>query len=201
MRCFVAAFVAAASAQRLMAAYRRQFPLADADAHGSRARPAARRDLPAETYHVTLRFFGEVAEDRLPDLIRRLEAIDGPGNPSGLGAAEPLRVSVEGFAGLPGARRARLAAALVTDHPILSAWAAALAGITLPDAAPEDPPRPFRPHVTVSRFRRPRHFPTRGLSDGAEGAPEALTLVLDPPGLYRSETLPGGARYTRISPP
>ncbi len=202
MRCFVAAFVAAASAQRLQALYRRQWPLADADRQGSRTRPAARRDVPWGNYHVTLRFFGEVGDEQVPLLAERLKGLVGfpDGQRGGPATAEPLSVPVTGFAGLPAARRARLAAAMLAPHPTLSAWADALAAITEPGSALPESGRPFRPHVTVSRFRRQRPFPESSLTDPDAGRPEALILTLEPPALYRSETRPDGARYTRLFP-
>jgi 2'-5' RNA ligase len=53
--------------------------------------------------------------------------------------------------------------------------------------------RPFRPHLTVARARRADR--PRAPRSPFAGAAESEVREL---GLYRSELLPGGARYTRL---
>lgn len=181
MRCFVAAFVEAAAARRLRDAYR-VCAAADPD---TRTRPAPVREVPLCNYHVTLAFLGEVSEEQLPGLLSLVESLTP--------APTTLSVPVLGFVGLPHGRRARLLAAMLADEVTLSHWAAALAAARVnADGARGST---FRPHVTLARFRRARALAPLALP--ALLAP--LTVTLQAPALYRSETLPEGARYTRLT--
>ena len=116
-------------------------PSDEAVEHAAAAVAAAQRTvpdpgvrwIPAERWHLTLAFYGEVADGRVNRLVRRLDR--------GLaGAAEmTLGLSGSGFF-----RRRAVWLGVVGDVAALKA----LAGVV----AREDE-RPYRPHLTVARLR------------------------------------------------
>jgi|TARA_B100001105_G_scaffold176810_1_gene142519 2'-5' RNA ligase len=124
------------------------------------------RWLPADQWHVTLRFLGEadpdLAASALADLVAApAEAVAGPS--TRLLGDEVLVVPVSGLDGLA------------------ASVAAATAGVGEP---PED--RPFVGHLTLCRFR---HEPP----SGAVGAAVSATFSVAEVVLVRSRTLHGGA--------
>jgi 2'-5' RNA ligase len=133
--------------------------------------PVARKNL-----HVTLLFLGERTEDQAYQAWKCVQAL----------SAEPLRCELMALTGLPRPGRATVQVAELHPHPALTRWHAALTD----GVGPAD--RPFRPHVTVARSRRPRVVATLPLS------PTTL-IQLRPPALYRSETLATGARYSELT--
>ncbi|MFU8816462.1 MAG: 2'-5' RNA ligase family protein [Pseudomonadales bacterium] len=173
VRCFVAATVVAESARRLRAAFLALYP--EFAAPRRRSGPVVRA-VPLENFHVTLKFLGQVPEDQLPGLVRQVAELP----------AEAVRAAVVGFAGLPRASRAQAVVADLAPHPQLTAWKQRLEL----DLGVED--RPFRPHVTLFRCRRPGAFAAAALAC-------PLSLQLRAPRLYRSDQLPGGVRYTPLT--
>jgi len=149
--------------------------------------PAARWVRP-EILHLTLAFLGAVDAARVAEL----SAAVAPA----FGRAEPMVLAVEGGGTFPPARPARVAWVGIEGGPALPALqrevsAAALGALGL---APER--RPFHPHVTLARPRRPWN---RSAGDelarafeGRLGEPFEVTEGV----LYRSDLGPGGARYT-----
>lgn len=123
------------------------------------------------TLHVTLRFLGPTDET----LVSALAACVAE-----LGAAvpSPIEVDAAGWVAFPSARRAHVLALDLSAGAGLKnlATGAELAATKL-GFAPEG--RPFRPHLTVARFRRPADV--RALAEGtseplARGSLVALTL-------------------------
>jgi 2'-5' RNA ligase len=95
--------------------------------------------------HVTLRFLGDTAPERVPDLTEALGAVAHAAFPATLGAAGQF----------PEHGRARVLWWGFTDPTSFASLARAV------DAAlelPEDP-RAFHPHVTIGRCHRPVRFP------------------------------------------
>lgn len=166
MRAFVAAFVAQLDGQRLQAA----LP-ADLTAPGRRNVG----QVPVRNYHVTLKFLGEIDPAPLAGAAHAVASLAGH--------ATTARVS--GLVGFPRSSAARLVAAELDTEEVLEAWWNTLAA----ELGAED--RPFRPHVTVVRFRRPRAFRPMPLG-------EPLTLTLETPRLYRSDQTRGGVAYRPV---
>ena len=164
LRCFVGVFLEAGDARRLRREARRH--LGDAG-----------RLLPAASYHVTLKFLGDVARRELPDALERVTALRG-------GA---LQVSLPALVGFPGPDHSRMAVAEVADDGVLASWHAALNELF----GPAD--RAFRPHVTLVRYRRPRPLARRIMDP-------PLTVSLEAPQLYRSDRERTGARYRPVTP-
>jgi 2'-5' RNA ligase len=138
--------------------------------------------------HVTLKFLGAVAPDRL-DAVRAGLALALAGQPA-------LRVRVGGLGAFPSWRRPRVVwVALAGDG--LSALAArveaALSALGFPAES-----RPFTPHLTLGRVNSPRGWPAleallkAHLQDNFGGSRvDAVTL-------YRSTLQAGGAVYTPL---
>lgn len=96
-----------------------------------------------QTWHVTLKFFGEVAEDRLPVLIEGVDAA--------LARAEPVRSRLLDVGAFPGMRRARVLWVGIDDADrSLARWAARI-GV---ECEMQDD-RPLHPHLTLARLKTP----------------------------------------------
>ena len=106
----------------------------------------------AERWHVTLAFLGDVPEERLGELMRRLEraAARHPGT----------QVRVGRGGAFPSARKARVLCALIEGSPEamsgLTRLAASVAAASRrAGAPPPDEGRRLRPHITLARSREP----------------------------------------------
>lgn len=152
-----------------------------------RAFPSARWVRP-EGIHVTLKFIGETAEDKMGPIRETLAAIRSPA---------PVDMKFRGVGFFPDERRPRVFWVGIHASPNLAEIAAEVESrLAALGIAPES--RPFRPHLTLARL------------DSAHGI-EKLRAVLEETGdvefgtvhtgemyLYRSELGRGGARYTRL---
>jgi 2'-5' RNA ligase len=134
------------------------------------------RRVDPETWHVTLKFLGSVPVAVVPQVLAAVEALAG----------HAIEVTVTGLIGLPRAAYARVIAAEIAEDEHLARWAQQLAD----RFGKED--RPFHPHVTVARSRRPIRFRRHEL-------PEPLVVRLEAPALYRSHLDGSGARYERVT--
>jgi RNA 2',3'-cyclic 3'-phosphodiesterase len=110
--------------------------------------PGVRWTSPA-SWHVTLAFLGEVAEQVRPGLHTRLERA------ARRHAAQDL--AVRGGGAFPRPRRATAVwAGLQADHAALSALAASVAaGARRAGAPPPDEGRRYQPHLTLAYLREP----------------------------------------------
>jgi 2'-5' RNA ligase len=160
IRCFVGAFVAAESAERLAA--------------GLRIPPGLRR-IDQSTWHVTLKFLGSIDVHRIPEVLDAVDELHG----------RPVEAAACALVGLPRASYARVVAVELEEPFWLADWAGRLAERFGPEG------RPFRPHVSVARSRRPIRFPR------VEWL-EPLRIRLEGPALYRSHLDGQGARYERV---
>jgi 2'-5' RNA ligase len=102
-----------------------------------------------ELWHVTLAFLGEVSEERLPELLPRLERAARRHVPFGLNLA--------GAGAFPSPARANvLWGGLSGDKKALGELAMSVgAGARRAGAPPPDEGRRYRPHVTLARCRAP----------------------------------------------
>lgn len=167
---------------RLFTAIELPPPLQDAVAAYARAARAVLPDgvlrwVPPENLHLTLVFLGEVNAVDLPALIERLDR---------LAAVTPIaRLEVGGS----GRFHAAAWVGVQGDVRALASFASALSG-----ALGRTEARPLHPHVTVGRFRDPRRSRRLRLPPcGPLGTFEAREVTL-----FRSDTLPEGARYTAL---
>jgi 2'-5' RNA ligase len=141
-----------------------------------------------EGVHVTLKFFGEVAQERSEAIAESLDfAVAGIG---------PLPLTLTGFGAFPGPDRVRVlwagvdapaALELLQDRIETRAEELGFAGEgTI-----------FRPHVTIGRVREGERIP-RAESDRLFAAPLASSFTADRVVLYGSTLRDGGAEYTEL---
>jgi 2'-5' RNA ligase len=137
-----------------------------------------------EGLHVTLRFLGDVATERVPELVDRVRA-----ETAALGS---FRVRLGGVHAFPSARRPNVVVLDVGPVEPLEELAEAVErGVVAAGFAPES--RRFRAHLTLGRVRGHR-FP----SAGSALTPEAAAWDVREAVLFRSELHRSGARYTAL---
>jgi 2'-5' RNA ligase len=156
----------------------------------ARLRPAARiRWSPASNLHITTKFIGEWADERLGELQAALGA---------LAPREPIPIEVRGLGFFPNPHSPRVFWAAVHAGPALAALAreteTALERLGIPAEK-----RPFSPHLTLARIKEP--VPMQGLQQAIASMPPAefgaFTAVRFH--LYRSQLNPAGSVYTKLS--
>lgn len=141
--------------------------------------------------HLTVIFLGHVPQGDL----------DGIGSSAAAVCSRygPFRMALEGLGTFGGRRRPRvLWIGLSGDLDRMGAFRDALQDSLQPFGIQRET-RPFRPHLTVGRFRenaRPGEALDRCLKERAQWA--TPLGVLDEVVLYRSDLKPGGAVYTRL---
>jgi 2'-5' RNA ligase len=149
-----------------------------------------------EGWHLTLKFLGPVASDRIDPLLERL--------PGCTVRHDAFSIHLTGFGAFPSARRPRvLWIGLETDDGAasLAALAREIDEVTAPLGHPPEE-RPFSPHLTVARLnsggKPPRAVPelTRWL-DGHR-ADRLAAVRVDRVALMRSDPRPGGPVYTPV---
>ena len=141
-----------------------------------------------EGVHITLKFIGEVPDDRFESIRQALGT---------LGPFVPVEVRFAGFGFFPSARRPRVFWAGVEGGAQLSELAAGIEMKLEPlGIAPEK--RAFHPHLTLARFESPQG--TEALRDAVEGLgmPEFGAETFREFHLYQSVLKRSGAEYTRI---
>ncbi len=118
------------------------------DAH--KAKLAGLRDdalpgrwTPTQKFHLTLRFIGEVDEDRVATVEQALAGFQG----------EAFSLQGRGLGVFPSPRRPRVLFAALDNPPVLLELQAQVEQALRAIGLDEDP-KPFRPHVTLARLRR-----------------------------------------------
>ncbi|MDI3299061.1 MAG: RNA 2',3'-cyclic phosphodiesterase [Bacillota bacterium] len=138
--------------------------------------------------HLTLRFLGETARERVEPLVRRLERVERPA------AGAPVRLA--GGGAFPQPARAR-----VIWLGVEAEWLAPLARAVeaaIREAGWPAEERPFQPHLTVARARRGESVDAAGLLEGWQGRLWAAGSVSEF-ALYRSQLRPAGPLYTVVA--
>ena len=141
-----------------------------------------------EGVHITLKFIGEVPQEKLEQIRQALGELPSFG---------PIKIRFAGLGFFPGARRPRVFWAGVEGDPKLAELAAAIEMKLAPlGIAPEK--RAFQPHLTLARFESPQG--TQALSAAVEalGAPEFGEETFREFHLYQSVLKRSGAEYTRL---
>lgn len=142
------------------------------------------RWAPLENQHVTLKFLGSTAPERLPDVVAACASVATD--------IEPSELAVEGVGVFPSRSRARvLWAGLHDPAETLSAVARGLDDRLEPLGYRAEKRR-FTPHLTLARFRDPVRI------ESLPDLPRAAAFSLDGFGLWRSHLSPRGARYERL---
>ncbi|MCY3600826.1 MAG: RNA 2',3'-cyclic phosphodiesterase [Gemmatimonadetes bacterium] len=146
------------------------------------------RPVRAEQLHLTLRFIGEVDAGLETPLAREIAAATAERR------GFSIRLRRAGV--FPSHRRARVLWVGVEETPALAALQRSVEeAVVRVGVAPE--PRPFRPHVTVGRIRRPP--PPVGLAGAIARVRFEATVDVRRVSLMRSELLPRGARHTEVA--
>ena len=138
---------------------------------------------PEETMHITLRFFGDVREDKADDLDAELSGIGG----------SPFEISLAGVGAFGEGDNINAIWAGVVDNPQLSQLAARYEAAARRAGVKVDS-RVYRPHVTLAYMRHP---------DPRDVAVwvQSHNLLKSPPfavdgfGLYSSHRTSEGSRY------
>jgi len=143
-----------------------------------------------EGLHLTLKFLGNVPEERLPSITETLARIAH--------AHFPFVLRVEGVGGFPTLKRPRVLWAGIGEGSAPATMLAreietALEALGFPRES-----RPFNPHLTLGRVKAP---------DGLARLLALMTPLIDAPfgemqaqavSLMRSELSPHGAKYTEL---
>lgn len=138
---------------------------------------------PAEAFHITLRFFGDLREDIAADLQTELSGVTG----------EAMTLELAGVGAFGEGEDIHAVWAGVEDHPALSHLARSCETAARRAGLPPDT-RTYRPHVTLAYLRRPS-------SDAVARWIQANNLIHSPPftistfGLYSSWRTDEGSRY------
>jgi RNA 2',3'-cyclic 3'-phosphodiesterase len=155
------------------------------------------RFMPAESYHVTLKFLGEVKDvERAKEAATRV-------------LSERFEVSLREVGFFPNERAPRVFWAGIHADKRLAGLASALDAL-LGDAGFAREERPFRPHLTLARSGsgdpRPRRdeqpvagFRTLVYMVDKNPPPEFGTMTASEFFLYESRLSPRGAQYTKIA--
>jgi len=157
-------------------------------------RQMAKRGVPASwakpgTMHLTLKFLGDVEEERIPDVMRAVEAAAA--------RVPPFAFGTGGLGAFPTARRPRVLWVGVNPEPSLFALQEAVEDELALVGFPEEDER-YQPHITLGRLRDPR---------GAQGLPELLAELTAPAVtvevkeilVMKSTLAAGGAVHERLA--
>ena len=144
-----------------------------------------------EGLHVTLKFVGEVKDEKLQRIKESLKAIK----------QDPLNVTFEHVGFFPGAKSPRIFWIGVEGGEALSQLAANVEG-ELEKLGVEKEDRAFNPHLTLARAGSGRGA-THNLQQIAslvatEHAPQFGTMTAREFFLFRSELGRGGSKYTKL---
>ena len=182
MRCFVAIDLPAevrAAVTRAQARLRGDAPDADV------------RWTDGEQLHVTVKFLGAVADDRVPAVSSALEAA--------VGDAPAIALAAVGLGAFPSLRRPRvLWAGLTAGAAELARLAAAIDRALGPLGFPAEG-RPFSAHVTIGRVRSPRGAGALAPAVEQAGAVELGSWTASELVLYESRLRSAGALHLSVS--
>ncbi len=151
--------------------------------------PAARW-VRGENLHLTLSFLG--ATD--PKRVAPLAAAVAPA----FAASAPVRSEVVGAGTFPPGRPARIAWVGLAAGEELSALQRRVAAAAAGAVGAEPESRPFHPHVTLARPRRPWNRSAAETFAAAFAAPVGPPFEVREGVLYESDLGPGGSRYTAL---
>ncbi len=142
-----------------------------------------------EGIHLTLKFLGEISEEQIGQVTESLSQVP---------RFEAFSVEVKGFGFFPNSQRPRVLWVGVEGGEPLAALAAevekSLQAVGFPPEA-----RPFKPHLTLARFRFPRPQPGLAKELSATHSPSLGRLQVSQFSLIESRLHPQGAEYRKIA--
>lgn len=179
IRAFIAVAVDEAIIARLAAL---QGELRRADAPVAWVRPGG--------MHLTLKFLGNVPEERIPAIGEAMREVAA--------SRKPFRIGVEGTGAFPNLRRPRVIWADVREGrealiELAAAVDGALVGVGFP---PED--RPFSPHLTLGRVKMPNRLEQMMALLASHAQDRFGEMLVTGMILFQSELSPQGAKYTPL---
>ncbi len=142
------------------------------------------RPVPRDQLHLTLKFIGDVEEDRLPSLTKALAAVESPHFPlvlRGVGYFPPR--------GMP-----RIVWAGITPRVELSLLHSRVNGILAGVGVAGDS-RSFVPHITLARLKSPNHHAVRHFLEKYQNF-ETDSFLIGNFQLYSSRLTSGGAIHS-----
>jgi 2'-5' RNA ligase len=153
-----------------------------------RAFPAARWVRP-EGIHVTLKFIGEVNQDRVGPIQAALERIHSDA---------PVELHFHGTGFFPNERRPRVFWVGIEASPNLTQIASEVESQLEPLGIPRES-REFRPHLTLARIEESRDIDKLRTALQEAGPQEFGTIRTFEMYLYESKISRGGAQYPRVA--
>ena len=142
----------------------------------------------AESMHLTLKFMGEVAPERIENIRAALAAVR---------SGSPVQMEFRGVGFFPNERHPRVCWVGISASPNLAGLAAEIERRLEQLGAPREQ-RPFRPHLTLARFRSEDGLPRLREAIGQLEHVELGSMTAEKLHLYESRLKPGGAEYTRL---
>lgn len=149
------------------------------------ATPSLPRLIPAASWHITLRFLGATPRERRDSLLEKLHLAPLPAEHS---------IDIVGWGAFPRAAAGRVFWAGVDDDSGNLGGLAALAEAAARDSGFAPEARPFRPHVTLARLRKPNDLRPLLL----KLPPVRLRMPVREITLFRSQLGDGPAHYERL---
>ena len=153
--------------------------------------PGSRWSKP-ENLHLTLKFIGHVADDKVPQIKTALARVH----------AQPFQIDFQGSGFFPNARAPRVFWAGIGSSDFLARLAADIdnAVATIGIVREE---KPFRPHLTLARAGAEKsaqqafhRLPQKLVPDET---PQFGTMTAQEFFLYQSQPMAGGSRYTKLA--
>lgn len=142
------------------------------------------RWTPPETYHLTLRFLGEIAGEQVAPLAARVAET--------VADLAPIELRLGALCAFPSARRPRVVAVAVGPEAPLAALVRRVEAAVLHAGFPGET-RDFRPHLTLGRIRDRTH-PDLRISAPIAAAPFRVAEVV----LFSSDLRADGAVHTPL---
>jgi 2'-5' RNA ligase len=142
-----------------------------------------------EGAHITLKFIGEVPDDRVDSIRAALGEIRG---------FSPIEMRFAGLGFFPSTNRPRILWAGIETGPELAALAKSVED-RLAELEIEREKRDFRPHITLARFESPNGLDPLRDAISKLGVSNFGHATIREFCLYRSVLKRSGAEYTRVS--
>jgi len=140
-----------------------------------------------EGLHITLKFLGNVVDERQSVIEGALREVEAPG----------FSISVRNIGLFPNARSPRVLWVGIESGPELASLAKHVDG-TLASIGFEREKRPLTPHVTLARFKEGRR--TQSVSSALpDSNPSFGTMTAKEFHLYESKLSPKGASYIKLA--
>jgi RNA 2',3'-cyclic 3'-phosphodiesterase len=142
-----------------------------------------------EAMHITLKFIGEVSEEKIAEIRTALGTISVP---------PPMEIHFRATGFFPNEKHPRVFWAGIEAPPGLAAFAGAIDRALEPLSIPPEQ-RPFRPHLTLARFKSEDGLPQLRRELERLGRLNFGSTVAREFHLFQSVLKPAGAVYTRLA--